>query len=324
MRRTAIGLALSSMLCACASDPLSEIGGLSSLFDRERGLLYVVATDSSTPPGAVVAIDVALEAVSWSVSLGGPPAQVVLSDDGSTLFAAMLDEPTVAQIDVASRTLTTKFGLGTYERGSGEAPLFAGDLAAVPGGAPSAVAVSLRRPMVTPDFDGVAVFVDGERLPEIAHTLTPARLIEAGESAGTLWGYGDASPSFPFSELRVTADGANEVWAKQSIGAGGNHVMVAAGSRVYFEDGTVVDPTVAEVVRRLPGSGLLEVDLHTNTAWFARLDDGETVIRAVDIETAQVIAEETPPVSGEARGVADFLDRLFIVGTEGTIVVPRP
>lgn len=222
--------------------------------DPVRSIVYATVRPTSPSYGnSVIAIDPATRSVVWSVSVGSDPALMAVSGDGSRLYVGLTGASVVRMVELGSRRACQSFPLGAGTFGA----RYAGDLDVMPGD-PGTVLVSTRRRGVTPPFDGVFVFAEGQPRPGHTADHTGATRIEAA-TATTAYGYNDGSTEYGFRRLVIDATGVREDWVLRSFFSGFANDIEYAGERIFTRSGEVVDPTIPSIVGTLPASGPIAI-----------------------------------------------------------------
>lgn len=222
--------------------------------DPIRNVVYAAAKQTSTHyANAVIAIDPGTKSVLWSVAVGAEPAQLVVSDDGTRLYAALTGASSVRMVELGTRRACRSFAVGTGSFG----PRYAGDLVVLPG-EPGTVVVSTRVRSVSPSFDGVFVFDEGQRRPLGTPGHTGAARIAAA-TREVVYGYNDQTSDFSFRKLLINARGAREDWVHRSFFSGYSNDIEYADGRIFTRNGEVASVAEPMIVGTLPTVGPLAI-----------------------------------------------------------------
>lgn len=266
---------------------------------RDNVIYAALGATAGARANTVVAISPHTGEVTGSVSLGGNPSKLALSDDGTTLWVAMEGTGQVRRLALPGLTPGTAFSLGT-ER--------AEDMEVMPG-RPGTVAIALRNQCCSPSHEGVAIYDDGVRRSQATPGHTGANQIVFGESASVLYGMSTAGGGF---YTMAVGPGGVEMTRASGIQREG-WTMEYGGGRVYTSLGGIVDggrhELVGDVAFQAQGFALA-LDVATGRAFYARDAFQETTkIRVFDINTFQVLGEVTPG--------SGYIRRLIRWGTDG-------
>lgn len=217
--------------------------------DSTQKLYAVISQHSATSPGVFAEIDPRSGTVTRSVAIGGEPAVLALSDDGSYAYIGFQDQSVVQRIAIATFTGDVTIPLGTDPI---EGPIYAGYLA-VPPGEPQSVAVSTYGTQGTAALDSLGVFVfDGATLRPAAfgQAAVPRQQVQSlawGSDSATLYAL---DPSLMnLYQLSATATGLIQVADLQGVPLHGR--MQYVGGLLYQQAGISVDPLTGTLVGRL-------------------------------------------------------------------------
>jgi hypothetical protein len=220
------------------------------VFDGADGMLYA-SVPHSAPTGAdsLAQIDPRSGAVVDFVSVGNNPGKLAVSDDGQFVYVALNGAPSVVRFNVAAHAVDQTISLGTGAFG----PRYAEDLAVAPG-APTTLAVSLKRLGISPRHDGVAIFVDGAQLPVVTPDHTGSNSIAFGATGGRLYGYNNETTEFGFRRMNVGPTGVTTQDVTGVFSGFGVTIKYDPGTGlVYSSNGTVLDPEPAGGAPQLVG-----------------------------------------------------------------------
>ena len=283
-------------------------------YDPYRQVIYasVPASAGGSYASSIVEIDSESGTLGRSVSVGGDPGALALSDGGRYLYVAHRGSADVSRVGLSAFTVDFRQGL---PGGS-----VASDVAAIPG-RPASFAVALQSTGTRPGFDGVFVFDERTARATAVEGDTGATRIEPAGTSGRLFGYDAATERARFFAFDLTSSG---VAAADSLGGLASGLdFRAAGSRVYFTDGTIVDPDFpAAIVGRFPAAGFVAPDPDRNRVFFVA--PGSTQIRAFNAGTRVLLREYTAPGTGGAAGSLILLGGTGIAFRTPTQVIVVP
>lgn len=250
--------------------------------DINSGRLFAsVASTGGTHANNVVRIDPQSGQIADAVYVGSRPTSLALSDDGATLYVALTDASYVVQIETASMTEVTRFPLGTADG----YVVYADHLAVQPG-TTNTVAVALYAKGYSPRHEGVALFRDGVRMPDISPDHTGANKIGFADP-NTLYGITTESSGDNLFTMAVTATGITRTGDRRDsfFGFGrnfevaggfgwitdGSVLSLPSGDRAaYFEAGALEPALSQNRVYQLSGSTLKEYEFSTRRRLGAR------------------------------------------------------
>lgn len=215
------------------------------VYDKVGKKIYASVPASAAAPrtSSITPIDPYAVSIGTSVAMGAEPKGVVVTDDGSYVYAALGDLTQIRRFNIATQTASIQYGLGTDY-----SALWAEDFASVPGH-PHRLAVSRANTGISPRHKNVAIFDDGVALPL---TSAGANVIEMG-SATRMYGYFGELSSFDFVRWNVGDQGV----------AGGDIIHPMSGynigitydaGRIYGDNGQVFDPESGAQLGNFPGA----------------------------------------------------------------------
>jgi DNA-binding beta-propeller fold protein YncE len=226
------------------------------VFDPRRKLLYASVGDSaSTYRNSVVAFDEFTGAVTRAVFVGSNPSHLALSADGTALYVALESGNAVARINPTTFTEQSRFATGSMQ----DTPVAPGDIEVRPGH-PNTVAVVHHAPAWSSAPIGVALYVDGVRMPGTVDQLPTVSALEFADEA-TLYGWNNYTTGADFSTMEVGATGVDLVSSSQTLFAyfGSPDIELAENGLLWSTLGEVIDPVRQTNVAQLPlGSYALE------------------------------------------------------------------
>jgi hypothetical protein len=242
--------------------------------------------------------------IEQAIYAGSGPTRVSQTSDGQALFVALGGESSVSRLGLLNSGLT-QFGIG---RDFHNGPLFAEDLAAVPGTNNSA-AVSLRNPGLSPRNEGVALYDAGIQRPSVVVQHGGNNLIEAADAA-TIYGSDVEISPGRLNELSIGPDGLHKTAAYD--GFAGDYEF--SGGLFYSATGRVVDPTIPAEVANLNmwPPGPVEADPATDRLFLAASDG----IRVHSLSTYAYERTIPAPFIGLARSLVRWGDNGLAYNTD--------
>lgn len=242
----------------------------------DRIYASVGISPSGVRGSTVVAINPHTGVITDSLPVGDGPGKLAISDDGTTLWVAVDGSGQVRRISLPGFTLGMSFSTGGNR---------VEDMAVMPG-QPGTLAIALMSTCCTPRHEGVAVYDNGVRRPQVTRDHVGSNLIVFGETPSTL--YGQSTEGGGFRTMRVNADGP-VILLESGMDRIGYHIAYANG-RVYTSGGGVIDAARHELVGSMP-SWLysVAVDAALGRVFFA--DDQNGLVRVYDMNTLQLINE---------------------------------
>jgi len=161
------------------------------------------------------------------------------------------------------------------------------DVEVLPGNA-QAVAISRRRPGVSPTHGGVAIFDNGAQRPNVTPDHTGSNVIEFSASSATLYGYNNETTEFGFRRMAVDSNGVTVSDITGNLITGfGVDIEFDAG-RIYSTTGRVVDPAGPSLLGTFSGisfGALVEPDSTLGLVFFLTDESGTRRIRTYDPNT---------------------------------------
>ncbi|TDP59380.1 T9SS type A sorting domain-containing protein [Flavobacterium dankookense] len=178
-----------------------------------------------------------------TVFIGSEPSVLAISDNGQYVYAGFTGTSTIRRFDVANQTAGLQFSLGSDPFfGS----FYAQDIEVMPG-SPNTIAVSRRRPNVSPTHGGVAIYDDSVMRPTTTPDHTGSNVFEF-TSATTLVGYNTESTEYGLRRLSVNAGGVSNSSVNAGVLTGFGLDFVYKNNTLYATNGTVVDMSSAPFV----------------------------------------------------------------------------
>lgn len=222
------------------------------VYDAVRQRLYASVPSSAGARGnTVTAIDPFTGTIGASVFVGSEPGRLELSDDGQFLYVGLNGAPAVRRVDLQTFTATLQFPVGSDPF---YGPLYVEDLDVAPG-QPTVVAVSRRRPGISPEHGGVAIFDNGVARPTVTQDHTGSGAIEFGATASRIYGFNNDTTEAGFRRLTVTGAGVTEQDVAAALFPSFTRDFVFEGGRAFASSGTVVDAETKMVLGTFTGIG---------------------------------------------------------------------
>jgi hypothetical protein len=261
-------------------------------FDSTRGVLYAT-TNLNPDAGVVLSIDPPSAKVTGTLSVGGIPGRLAISDDDSALYVGINtpDTPelfpginggnTVRRIDLTTMTSGPAVSMGT----DNSTKLTAGQIVARPGSSTQYM-VSLRQPGVTPDYAGLALY-DGTKLLASLSSFYGSGDTIAFATPSVLVGCSNFQSASQLIEFAVntTIPGMESIKATSAkasglITDGQKTQIVTGGGLIFANDGQTVDETHLiqvgtysdSVLAKYPGPAPV-LDPNGMDVWFLRTAD---------------------------------------------------
>lgn len=209
-----------------------------------------------------------------TVFIGSEPTVLAISDNGQYIYAGFTGSSTVRRFEVTSQTAGLQFTIGSD-------PFFgayyAEDIEVMPGN-PNTIAVSRRRPNVTPTHGGVAIFDDNVMRPTTTPDHNGSNKIEFINS-NSLVGYNNETSEFGLRKLSVNSGGVTNVSVHASVLTGYSLDFIYNENKVYATNGVVVDiASTPFVIGQFSNVyGPVAYDNYYNRVCFASYDGGGTI-----------------------------------------------
>lgn len=273
-------------------------------YDRDRNLIYAALPGAVGPQGNSIAIiDPETYAVQTYIPLTAEPLSIDISDDGAVLTATLGEASQVAEIDLASRTLTQLIPLG-FEIINGNRrfdPLIASAARARPGFPGEIAVATIQR--------DVFLYVNGTQQPTTSQNFNSyTRLFfDVTDSTRLI-----AHSSGEIASYRLTGSGLEGLTTTRdllpgfAIARSGNRLMNGRGEDL--EIGTLIGSQACDFGASDFGFRAVAYGTDSDTAFFAERGAGHELYRC-DLATSQVTAPTRVPFFAEA--IVDRPRRLF-------------
>jgi hypothetical protein len=210
-----------------------------------------------------------------TIFIGSEPTVLAISDNGQYIYAGFTGTSTIRRFDVATQTAGLQFSLGSD-------PFFgayyAQDIEVMPGN-PTTIAVSRRRPTVTPTHGGVAIYDNNIMRPTTTPDHTGSNQLEFTD-ANSLVGYNTESTEYGLRKLSVNASGVTNVSVTSVPITGTSIDFIYKNNSIYATNGSVVDISSAPFVsgQFTNVSGPVVYDNYYNRVCFASYDWSGNII----------------------------------------------
>ena len=204
-----------------------------------------------------------------TIFIGSEPTVLAISDNGQYVYTGFTGTSTIRRFDVATQTAGLQFSLGSD-------PFFgafyAQDIEVMPGNA-NTIAVSRRRPNVSPTHGGVAIYDGNVMRPTTTPDHTGSNKFEFS-STNSLVGYNTESTEYGLRRLSVNSSGVTNVSVSAGVLTGFNLDFVYKNNTVFATNGTVVDMSSSPFVsgQFSSVSGPVVYDNYYNRVCFASYD----------------------------------------------------
>jgi hypothetical protein len=204
-------------------------------------------------------------------------------------------------------------------------PLYAEDIAVLPGG-PGTVVISTYRKGVSPRHGGVFVYDDGIQRPVGTGDHTGSNRIEVLD-ASTLIGYNNETTEYGLRRLIVTVDGIVQDEVKRDIIAGFSVDIRIVGDRLYSTVGTVVDPVTLTLVGSFDAQGPFTVAEGDERILYAESDTfypyDSSGVSALDIATYVTLGQLELENMGDVRQILRLDDETVALRSDQELWIVR-
>lgn len=171
-----------------------------------------------------------------TVFMGSEPTVLAISDNGQYIYSGFTGSSTIRRFDVATQTAGLQFSLGSD-------PFFgafyAQDIEVMPG-FPNTIAVSRKRPNVSPTHGGIAIYDNNIMRPTTTPDHTGSNVFEFIDS-NSLVGYNFESTEYGLRRMSVNAGGITNISVNANVLTGFFIDFIYKNNTVYATNGTVVD-----------------------------------------------------------------------------------
>ncbi|MFQ5460980.1 MAG: PA14 domain-containing protein, partial [Anaerolineae bacterium] len=225
------------------------------------GLVYAaVGAGAGAHAGELVAIDPVAGKVVGAAAMGGDPTLVAGASDGSMLYIALAGSGKVRAYDVLATAPDRVIGVGP--EGS-----TATDLVVKPG-EPRVVVAAVG---TSAGHAAVVAVDDGRQLPVSLGPEVPSPRLAFADTAGALFGHGNAAAGLPIHVLRLDDQGVHLLRTVADLVSAPGADMTGAAGHLYFTTFQDIDATSLQESGRFPGANgrLLVPDPNTGAAYAA-------------------------------------------------------
>jgi len=215
------------------------------VYSSATGKLYASVPSSSGPGGnSITTIDPLTGTIGNSVFIGSEPNKLALSDNGTTLYAALDGAFAIRRFDTSSQTPGAQFAVG---QDSFFGVYAVADLAVAPGN-PDLLAVARSYRGVSPPEAGVAIFDNGVPRPTTGpgHT-SGSDYLSFSASASKLYGSGFYSG---LTTLAINASGVS-ITSTSSLSSGWR--VKFDNGLIYSGNGQVINPDTGTLLGTFSG-----------------------------------------------------------------------
>ncbi len=301
--RSVVCAAPAALLAACAAVANAQsvlvvpVSANGLVFDRHGHRLWAtVGSGGGAMANSVVSIDPDTGGVGKPTYIGSEPGRLVVSDKGKYLYVVVTDGRSVRRFDIAKQEAGLQFPVGEG--------LAVTALATMPG-APDAVVIMRRRPGISPNDAGVAVYDNGQPRPK---TVGAGHHLAPGIHPTRLFGYENQISSWAFTTVNLTKEGAEGGGSTGSLLSGNVGLGSSANGLIVAGSANVIDPEARQSVGSIPGGeGWLTLDAQTGRA--LRLSGGKNqfLLTAYDLKTFVEVGSVPITNVGAAGGPGQLL-----------------
>lgn len=272
------------------------------VYDPFSDRLYASTPSSAGALGnRVVRINPYSGQIEADTFIGSEPQALAISDDGRYIYVDLDGAAAIRRYHVPTATAGLQFSLGNDPH---TGPYYAEDMAVVPGN-PNAVAVARRNRGFSPRHEGVAIYVEGVKLPNETAGHTGSNRIEFGSSPTRLYGYNNETTEFGYRRMTVDDNGVSVLDVTGNLISNFGVDIEYDDGRIYATSGRVIDAEGRVLIGTYPVSGLVEPDSSVGRTFFLT---GSGSVRTVSAFDQQQFL------------LQDFLDVPGVSGTAGSLV----
>jgi hypothetical protein len=191
----------------------------------------------------------------------------------------------------------------------------------VPPGSPSALAVSRR---FGNQNVGIAIFVDGVKLPNEQSDLAINDVIEFGAASSILYGHANSFSELDFNSFAIDLSPTGGIGGGYHV----KHLLTRTGldmefenGRMYFTNGQVLEVATPGPVGSFSASGPVEPDASTGRTYFIEGSRLKSFNQATFVPLGDI---PIPGISGNAKNLVSLgNDGLAFATTGGKVFIAR-
>lgn len=240
------------------------------VFDSVTNRIYASIPSANGANGnSIGIINPITKTLENTVFIGSEPTVLAISDNGQYIYTGFTGTSTVRRFNVATQTAGLQFSLGSD-------PFFgafyAQDIEVMPG-SPTTIAVSRRRPNVSPTHGGVAIYDNNIMRPTTTPDHTGSNVFEF-TSSNTLIGYNTESTEYGLRNISVISSGVSNVNVYAGVLQGFSLDFIYKNNTIFATNGTVIDTSASPFVigQFTNVSGPVTYDEYYNRVCFASFD----------------------------------------------------
>ena len=221
------------------------------VFDQKAERIYATLPSRAGVNGnSLVVIDPVSGNVGSPTFVGSEPNKLAISDGGEYVYVGLDGAAAVRRFNLKTHMPELQFTLGSDPFSGFYYPE---DIDVRPG-CPNKLAVSRKRPNVSPRHGGVAIFADGVARMKTTPDHTGSNVIGFCNRASMLFGYNNETTDFGFRRMRVDETGVQTIDSLTLFSGFGN-AFVCDGGRAYASTGQVIDVATRGLVGTFAGIG---------------------------------------------------------------------
>jgi hypothetical protein len=256
-------------------------------YDDHRDVV-LVGVDATVPVlgNHLVEVDPRSGAVGRTLAVGDGPADIELTDDGSTAYVSLTGSPTVVVVDLDTFVVVRRIDMGRSS--NTRSTLTPRDVQPMPGASDTVLVArgdtTLR--------DAAAVFDGATRRPVTTpYPHRPHELV-LSTTPGEVYASGGVRDEYLF-RLEVTEDGVRVVDVQSGLLGLGSLTLV--DGLLHSGSGRVVDPVAEQIVGTYGRNGAMYVDEEARSTYILGSDE---VLTRHDSTTLEEVARRAVPRTG--------------------------
>jgi hypothetical protein len=242
--------------------------------------------------GRITMIDPVTGSIGQSVMVGNEPNRLAISDDSQFLYVSIDNENAVKRLTLPTLTTNLTFPLDNLAPVTREY-LCGKEIRVVPGN-PRTVVIAISGHLIASrsctfnEPDGVAVYQDGLKLPNVWTGFPFVHLLEFSDSPSLLFGAGTFSPG-SISRLSVTASGLSLIDSNTLANWPGRDFKFLDGM-LYTASGDVINASTYAVAGSYSNIGAFSLRPDANSkrlfaVTVAGADESVATVQAFDLNT---------------------------------------